>query len=327
MSEQGNGPYAPPPSPQGRGGNGEWERRTIEKLLLQVYKERKYQRIVRWLFVLFLIFILVMVSNMGSKKTGSSSAPHTAVIKLNGPIMEQNETDDRFLEALKSAYKNPNVKGIIIAANSPGGSAVLSDNIFTEMKLLRKKHPKIPVYAVAKDMCASGCYYIISAADKIYANQASLIGSIGVIYSNFGFDKLISKYGIERRLKTAGKYKGMGDPFTPESPEVDKIWHESLNQIHARFIEQVKVGRGDRLKFNEYPDVFSGRIYTGEEGVKVGLADEFGNIYTVSRDVIKAPKMLDYTVTENLATRFAKSVGSKFSSMFGLEEDEGIQLR
>lgn len=286
-----------------------WERNLLEKLLLEVYREQRRKRIWRWFWRLLwlLIFILIIIASSGSSKpTGA----HTAVINLEGTISSDNNQADLLRKSLKEVYKNKNVKGIIIRANSPGGSPVISSIAYEEIRYFKAKHASIPLYVVTEDMCASGCYYIASAADKIYADPSSLVGSIGVIGSSFDFTGLIDKLGIKRRVKIAGNNKDMGDPFVPETPEQAEIWQQMLSSIHEQFIQAVQQGRGKRLKIAENPDIFSGRAYTGEEAKKVGLIDDFGNVYTVARDVIGAPDLVDYTAETSWEKRFSKSIGS-----------------
>ncbi|PIT52905.1 signal peptide peptidase SppA [Snodgrassella alvi] len=288
--------------------NSNWERNMLEKLLFEVYREQRRNRIWRWFWRLFWIFIIVVViTSLGSTKP---SGAHTAVIDLDGIISSDNNQADLLRKSLKEAYKNNNVKGIIIRANSPGGSPVISSIAYEEIRHLKTKHPRIPLYVVTEDMCASGCYYIASAADKIYADPSSLVGSIGVIGSSFDFTGLIDKLGIKRRVKIAGSNKDMGDPFVPETPEQAEIWQQMLSSIHKQFIQAVQQGRGNRLKIADNPDIFSGRAYTGEEAKAVGLIDDFGNIYTVARDVIGAPELVDYTSETSWGKRFGKSIGS-----------------
>ena len=294
--------------------NSSWERNMLEKLLLEVYREQRRNRIWRWVWRLLwlCIIIFIITAAMGSSIPNS---PHTAVIDLSGVISSENNQAELLRKSLKTAYKNKNVKGIIIRANSPGGSPVISSIAYEEIRHLKAKHPKIPLYVVTEDMCASGCYYIASAADKIYADPSSLVGSIGVIGSSFDFTGLIDKLGIKRRVKIAGNNKDMGDPFVPETPEQAEIWQQMLNSIHKQFIQAVQQGRGDRLKVADNPDIFSGRAYTGEEAKAVGLVDDFGNIYTVARDVIEAPELVDYTA-ETSWKRFGRSIGSTLQQNF-----------
>lgn len=297
-----------------------WEQAMLEKLLMQVYREQRRDRNAKWirLFIWLAFFALIFaLMNMDKSSTNANNLmlakkeSHTAVISLSGVIDSYNDNATKLLEGLESAYKNDKVKGIIIRADSPGGSPVISDTAFTEIRRLKALHKNIPLYVVTEDVCASGCYYIAAAADKIYANQASMVGSIGVISGGFGATELIEKLGVERRLKTAGENKGMGDPFSPETPEQNAIWQKMLDDIHQQFINAVKTGRGEKLKWQQHPDVFSGRVYTGTEAKAVGLIDDFGNIYSVSRDVIKAEKMVDYTPKDDFATLLGKRFGTQ----------------
>ncbi|WP_066568804.1 S49 family peptidase [Snodgrassella sp. CFCC 13594] len=290
-----------------------WERSMLEKLLLEVYREQRRSRIWRWvgrLLWLLLIAMVLFTLTSGKRELGAAKA-HTAVINLSGTIDSDQNQADMLRDALETAYGNPNVKGIIIRANSPGGSPVISNIAFEEIRRLKALHRTIPLYVVAEDMCASGCYYIASAADKIYADPSSLVGSIGVIGSSFDFTGLMDKLGVKRRIKIAGSNKDMGDPFTPETAAQTQIWQDMLQDIHQKFIASVKQGRGNRLHDGDHPDVFSGRVYTGTEAKKVGLIDDFGNVYSVSRDVIKAPELVDYTPDEGISKRLSRRLGSE----------------
>ena len=294
-----------------------WEQRTLEKLLLEVYKQNRRASLWKWLWrgVWLCLFLLLLAGIFGSnKEVGALASAHTAIIDIDGPIDSTDDTATKIIEGMEAAYESPNVKGIILRANSPGGSPVISKVAFDEIRRLKGEHKNIPVVVVMEDVCASGCYYIASAADTIYANPSSLVGSIGVISGGFGFTGLMDKLGIERRLKTAGENKGMGDPFTPESPEQNQIWQDMLNDIHQQFVAAVKQGRGKKIKDQEHPDVFSGRVYTGEQGKAVGLVDEFGSIYTVSRDVFKAPALVNYTPEESFSASLGRQFGVQMQS-------------
>lgn len=296
----------------------QWEQGVIEKMLMEVFTEQKRAR--RWkiffrivMVVLVLLFLIAPIIANRTKIAELASA-HTASIDLTGVIGGQNDSADTLIRGMEEAYKNPQVKGIVIRANSPGGSPVFSGLAYDQMMDLKKAHPKIPVIVVVEEMCASGCYYIASAADKIYANQASLVGSIGVISGGFGFDKAIEKLGIERRLRTSGKNKGMGDAFSPENPEQNQIWQTILDDVHAQFISAVKAGRGDRLKESIDPDIFSGRVYIGSQGLKNGLIDGLGSVQSVAKDVIKAPNVVDYTPQENFGRKLSRALGSEIKN-------------
>lgn len=304
-----------------------WERNTLREVLLAAYQEQRRARIWRniWRGVAVLIFLSLifgLAEEEGKTTSVQARSEHTAVIDLTGEI--GNDIDDQvqiLRDSMEAAYENGNAKAIIIRANSPGGSPVVSNTAFEEIRRLKAQHPGIPVYLVAEDMCASGCYYIAAAADKIYADPSSIVGSIGVIGSSFDATGLMEKIGVKRRVKIAGSNKGMGDPFSPETPEQSKIWEEMLTGIHGEFIKAVKTGRGGRLKFRQYPDVFSGRVYTGADAQKVGLVDGLGNIYSVARDVVKAPDVVDYTPKDD----FGRILGRRFGAELKASVSEALQ--
>jgi signal peptide peptidase sppA, 36K type len=291
-----------------------WEREVLREVLLASYKEQRNARIWRniWRVIGVILFLMFIASLFGDDTDAvQSSGEHTAVIDLKGEI--GNELDDQvemLRTGMEAVYNNPNAKAIIIRANSPGGSPVVSNIAFNEIRRMKSEHKDIPVYVVAEDMCASGCYYIAAAADKIYADPSSVVGSIGVIGGGFDATGLMDKIGIKRRLKIAGSNKGMGDPFSPETPAQTQIWEKMLTDIHKEFIKSVKLGRGKRLKDQQYSDVFSGRIYTGSEAKEVGLIDDFGSVYSVARDVVKAPELVNYTPEED----FGKMLGRHLSA-------------
>ena len=291
-----------------------WEREVLREVLLASYKEQRSARIWRniWRVIGVILFLMFIASLFGDDTDAvQSSGEHTAVIDLKGEI--GNELDDQvemLRTGMEAVYNNPNAKAIIIRANSPGGSPVVSNIAFNEIRRMKSEHKDIPVYVVAEDMCASGCYYIAAAADKIYADPSSVVGSIGVIGGGFDATGLMDKIGIKRRLKIAGSNKGMGDPFSPETPAQTQIWEKMLTDIHKEFIKSVKLGRGKRLKDQQYSDVFSGRIYTGSEAKEVGLIDDFGSVYSVARDVVNAPELVNYTPEED----FGKILGRHLSA-------------
>ena len=291
-----------------------WEREVLREVLLASYKEQRSARIWRniWRVIGVILFLMFIASLFGDDTDAvQSSGEHTAVIDLKGEI--GNELDDQvemLRTGMEAVYNNPNANAIIIRANSPGGSPVVSNIAFNEIRRMKSEHKDIPVYVVAEDMCASGCYYIAAAADKIYADPSSVVGSIGVIGGGFDATGLMDKIGIKRRLKIAGSNKGMGDPFSPETPAQTQIWEKMLTDIHKEFIKSVKLGRGKRLKDQQYSDVFSGRIYTGSEAKEVGLIDDFGSVYSVARDVVKAPELVNYTPEED----FGKILGRHLSA-------------
>jgi protease-4 len=237
------------------------------------------------------------------------------MVELNGLIAPGTDASaEKVSASLQAAFKDKNTKGVIVRINSPGGSPVQAQIIYDEMRRLRKKYPEIPLYAVVEDICASGGYFVAAGADRIYVGKASIVGSIGVLMNGFGFTGLMDKLGVERRLITAGENKGMLDPFSPLE-EKDKQYISGLmKDIHEQFIGVVREGRGTRLK--ETPDMFSGLFWTGQKSVELGLADGFGSLDSVARDVIKAEDIVDYTQKEGIAEKVAKRFGASMASSF-----------
>ena len=300
--------------------NKGWEREAIEKLAFAAVTEQRRAR--RWgVFFKSLMFVyLTVVLGIGMYPTlknslGGDSGDgegHTAVINITGVIAEDKDANaDSVIKSLRAAVKNEDTKGIILHVNSPGGSPVQSSYIFDEIRKIKSDNPEMPIYAVASDICASGCYFIASAADKIYVNPSSLIGSIGVIMDGFGFVDTMKMLGIERRLVTSGAHKALMDPFSPAKAGDQKYMQEVLTQVHQQFIAAVKEGRGERLKESE--DTFSGLIWTGEQSVKIGLADAYGNDDSVAADIIGAKKRVNFTVKERLFDRLASKLGASFA--------------
>ena len=296
-----------------------WERKTIEKLAYSAVEEQRRTR--RWgiffkiLTFAYLIFVLVAAMGWLRHGAGVATGQHTAVIDIRGVIADGAEASaDRIIDGLRAAFKNTTTQGVVLRINSPGGSPVQAGQINDEIKRLRAKYPKIPLYAVVDDVCASGGYYIAVAADKIFVDKASLIGSIGVLMDGFGFTGTMEKLGVERRLITAGANKGMLDPFSPLDPKHAEYAKVMIKQIHEQFIKVVRDGRGQRLK--ESPDMFTGLIWSGEEGIKLGLADGLGSLDYVAREVIKAEEIVDYSAHESLPERLAKRLGIGAASAF-----------
>lgn len=293
-----------------------WERQLIEKLatasLTEQRRARRWKIFFRltWLAVLAGFIGLMFVDMESRNNSKAMGQPHTAVVSLDGAIDSESNVTAKMLDGLNAAYEDSNTRGIIIRANSPGGSPALSGMANDEILRLKKLHPKVPVYMVVEEVCASGCYYIAAAADRIYVDKASIVGSIGVISDGFGFDKAMDKLGIERRLATAGSNKGMGDPFSPKNPQQEAIRQGLLDEIHGQFIAVVKQGRGKRLA--DDPDLFSGRVWLGSSSIKLGLADGLGSVGSVARDVIKAEELVDFTPDDDLASRVARRIGVSF---------------
>ncbi len=289
----------------------------LEKTLLASVQEQRRAR--RWgiffkaLTFIYLFGALALFSPAlnFSKSGGSRSAAHTAVIEIRGMIADQEAASaDNIVGSLRSAFEDANTKGIVLRINSPGGSPVQSGYVYDEIRRLRGEHPDIKVYAVIADLGASGAYYIASAADAIYADKSSLVGSIGVTAATFGFVGTMEKLGVDRRVYTSGEHKAFLDPFQPQKPQETEFWQGVLTTTHKQFIAAVKQGRGDRLKDAEHPELFSGLIWSGEQALQLGLIDGLGNTSSVARDVIGEKELVDYTVQETPFDRFAKKLGA-----------------
>lgn len=290
----------------------QWERQLLEKIAFSTLQEQKAKR--RWgiffkLAVLgYLVAVLVLVVDWGGSEK-LADGRHTAVIYLHGVIEPTGEASaEKITGALQAAYEDKGTAGVVLRINSPGGSPVQSGIIHDEILRLRAKHPEIPLYAVVEDICASGGYYVAVAADRIYVNRASIVGSIGVLMDGFGFTGTMDKLGVERRLLTAGENKGFLDPFSPQDEKQKAHARLLLAEIHRQFIEVVRQGRGKRLK--ETPEMFSGLMWAGSQSIQLGLVDDYGTVDSVARDVVKAEKLLDYSVKDNIAERFAKRLGA-----------------
>jgi protease-4 len=282
----------------------------LERLAHELLRDRRSDR--RWRIVFRLLWLGVFIALawglMAQKVHPVPNGPHTALIDVRGEIAaDTNASADSIDDALKAAFEDDNAKAIVLRFNSPGGSPVQAGIINDEIRRLKALHHK-KVYAVVEDTCASGAYYIAVAADDIYVDKASIVGSIGVLMDGFGFTGAMDKLGIERRLLTAGANKGMLDPFSPVKPQQQAYAQAMLDQIHAQFIRVVREGRGSRLK--ETPDTFSGLFWDGEDAVRQGLADGFGNLDYVARDVVHAEEVVDYSPRENVAERLAKRFGA-----------------
>jgi len=296
--------------------DGQWERAAIERLAGAALKEQRSARRWSnfWKFLFFAYVTVIIVLAVDWKGAAESrGGKHTALVDLKGVIAFDSEASaDRISEALEAAFKDKSTLGVVLRINSPGGSPVQAQTLFDEIRRLRKKYPATPLYAVVDDICASGGYYVAAAADRVYVSKASIVGSIGVRLDSFGVVGLMEKLGIERRLFTAGSNKGMLDPFLPLDEKQKAIAQGLLDDVHRQFIAAVREGRGSRLK--ETPDMFSGVIWTGDQSVRLGLADGFGTLDTVARDVIKAEDVVDYTVKENVAERLARRFGAGATS-------------
>lgn len=310
---------SPPSGTAGRPAH--WERDLLERLAFATLTEQRRTR--RWkiffklFFAVYLLLILIFAlsDNWGSKALASR---YTALVELEGEISSNSVSSaDNVISGLRAAFASTATAGVVLRANSPGGSPVQASYINDEIRRLRAKHPKIPLYAVIGDVCASGCYYAVAAADKIYADKASIVGSIGVLMNGFGFVDTMKKLGVERRLMTAGEHKGFLDPFGPVNPGEAKHAQSLLTRIHQQFINAVRQGRGATLK--ETKDMFSGLFWTGEEAVKMGLVDDLGSASYVAREVIGAEEVVDFSFRENVLDRFSRRLGTAMAQSLSME--------
>ncbi|MEI8385090.1 MAG: S49 family peptidase [Nitrosomonadaceae bacterium] len=295
----------------------DWEKRVLEKMVFSSLQEQRRSRqwgiLFKSLTFLYLIILLFLAMGWTGGKDGPISTKHTALVELRGVISADSVSSaDNINAGLQEAFKDKKTQGVILRINSPGGSPVQAGYINDEIRRLRAEYPDIPLYAVVEDICASGGYYVAAAADKIYVDKASMVGSIGVLIDGFGFTGTMEKLGIERRLLTAGENKGFLDPFSPSNPKQQDHAREMLVDIHQQFIQVVQDGRGKRLK--DAPEIFSGIVWTGQKSIDLGLADALGSAEYVAREVIKAEHIVDYTTQEGVVERFAKRFGAVTAS-------------
>lgn len=289
-----------------------WEHKTLRELVFTSLKEQKKARnwgiFFRLLTFSYLFTLLFWGLGWLDTEVTGGSGKHTALVDLRGEITSDSlNSAENINEGLKKAFEDRNTAGVILRINSPGGSPVQAGAINDEIRRLRALHPDTPLYVVVEDICASGGYYIAAAADKIFVDKASIVGSIGVLMDGFGFTGTLEKLGVERRLLTAGENKGFLDPFSPSDPTQREHAKKMLAEIHQQFIQVVQNGRKDRLQDN--PEIFSGTVWTGARSVELGLADALGSTGYVAREVIQAEHIVDFTVQEGIAERFAKRVG------------------
>ena len=305
--------------------------RIVEELAFESLRERRRAR--RWsiffrsLFALYLLVFLVGLF-WRSSGFGLDTGPHTAVVDIAGVIQAGGDVDaDMTIAGIERAFGAEDSAGVVLRINSPGGSAVQSGRIYDALKRQRELYPDKPLYAVVDDICASGGYYIAAAADEIFANRASLVGSIGVIMSSFGFVDAMKKLGIERRVITAGENKAMLDPFSPLDNSSREKAAVLVESIHEQFISAVRSGRGERL--NESDELFSGTVWTGEQGIEIGLVDELGDTSFVAREIIKAPDIVNYTPRPSLIEEVTDKLGIRLVdllSRFGVDTNS-VQFR
>src|SRR5450432_3635497 len=290
-----------------------WERRIIEQLategLLEQQRARRWGILFKLLTFAFLFTVLgaIVVSVIGTDRSCIDKC--TAMVEFSGELDSQGRASaDNVISGLQSAFSNKGTRGVVLKIDSPGGSPVQAGQINDEIRRLRGKYPDIPIYAVVDEICASGAYYVAVAADRIYVDKASLVGSIGVIMDGFGFVGAMDKLGIERRALTAGENKAFLDPFSPLSQKQREYAQQMLDEIHQQFIAVVKAGRGDRIK--DSPELFSGLVWNGTKSIELGLTDALGSVRSVARDVVKAEDIVDFTVQENVAERVARRFGA-----------------
>ena len=305
------------PDPLPAPGEEGWEQALVNRVVVDSVKDRRSAR--RWgnlfklLTFVYLFALLVLLWPDNLVESVKPAEEHTALVEIKGIIAPETQASaENIVKALRKAYEDEKTKGIILRVNSPGGSPVQAGRVNDEIRRLRKEHEDIPVYAVVEDICASGGYYIAVAADKIYVDKASLVGSIGVRIDAFGLEQAIEELGIERRLLTAGENKGILDPFSPLLEEQKAFLQRILDQMHQQFIGVVKEGRGDRLQPRD--DLFSGLFWSGSESVKLGLADELGSADYVAREVIGAEEIVEYTAKKDLLERLADRLGASFAA-------------
>ncbi|MCA1979487.1 MAG: S49 family peptidase [Thiobacillus sp.] len=305
-----------------------WERQVLEKLAMSAIQEQRRSRhwsiLFKTLGFLYLFIVLFLAAGW-FRSDGVSIKAHTALVDLQGVIAADQASADAVIASLQSAFDDKKTRGVVLRINSPGGSPVQAGQINDEIKRLRKLHPAVPLYVVVDDICASGGYYVAAAADKIFVDKASIVGSIGVLMDGFGFTETMKKLGVERRLLTAGENKGFLDPFSPADPKQEAYARQMLEEIHGQFINVVRAGRGKRLK--ETPDMFSGLVWSGEKSIALGLADGFGTVESVARDVVKAEDVVDFTQREGLAERLAGRLGATLAKAWSPFAKSGVELR
>ncbi|WP_338741261.1 S49 family peptidase [Pseudomonas sp. KK18] len=296
----------------------------LEKTLLASVQEQRRSR--RWgiffklLTFIYLLGMLVLFSPlMDMEKSATRSGNYTALIEVRGVIADKESASaDNIVSSLRAAFEDSKVKAVILRINSPGGSPVQSGYVYDEIRRLRALHPDIKLYAVISDLGASGAYYIASAADQIYADKASLVGSIGVTAAGYGFVGTMEKLGVERRTYTSGEHKSFLDPFQPQKADETQFWQGVLDTTHRQFIASVKQGRGDRLKDKEHPELFFGLVWSGEQALPLGLIDGLGSASSVARDVIGEKELVDFTVQESPFDRFSKKLGASVAEKLAL---------
>jgi len=310
------------PDAEKRSDDKSWQllERTLQANVIEHRRTRRWGIFFKLLTFIYLFFALAMFTPlMDMEKSATRGDHYTALIEVRGMIADQEAASaDNIIGSLRAAFKDPKVKAVVLRINSPGGSPVQAGYVVDEIHRLRKEHPDTKLYAVISDLGASGAYYIASAADQIYADKASLVGSIGVTAAGYGFVGTMDKLGVERRAYTSGEHKSFLDPFQPAKPDETKFWQGVLDTTHNQFISVVKQGRGDRLKDKEHPELFSGLIWSGEQALPLGLIDGLGNASSVARDVVGEKELVDFTVEDSALDRFSKKLGASVAEKLAI---------
>lgn len=285
----------------------------LNQIVIEFMREQKSKRRWRWvkrvIYLLLFAFVIYLIATYKDEDKVLRAKPHVGLIDVNGTIFDTDSGNaENFAKGLDDAYKNTGLKALIIRINSPGGSAVQADYMYNTLQYYRKKYPDIKTYAVCVDMCASAAYYLAAGAEEIYANPASMVGSIGVLYNGFGFTDAMQKIGVSLRLQTAGINKGFLDPFSPVAPGDKQLLQTMLDDVHQQFIAKVKEGRGSRLKIDEL--TFSGLFWTGQQAKNRGLIDGFASSGQIARNIVKIDQVIDYTYKQSVFERMAKNIGT-----------------
>ena len=311
-----NDPHGTPPP---AGSSEHWERDVLEKLVMSTVTEQRKAR--RWnilfksLFLIYLVAVLVITVNPFSEQSLSGSNTHTAVIDITGILLDDGQINaDQIIKGLRNAVADEGTRGIILRMNTPGGSPVQAWYVYDEIRRIKKENPDLPLFTVVSDTCASGGYFIAAATDKIFVSKSSIIGSIGVVMNGFGFVETMKKFGVERRLMIAGKNKGLFDAFSPLKKPEQKHLQTMLDDIHQQFIDAVREGRGDRLV--DDPSLFSGLVWTGQQGIKMGLADGIGTPSSVAKEIIGEANLVNFTPQHSFLDRFTSKIGTAFEHAF-----------
>ncbi len=285
----------------------------LNQIIIDYMKEQKRKRRWRWMMriilLLLIVFACIYLFFVGNEDSGTNSKPHIGLIDVSGEIFDHKGANaDDFAQGVDSAYKNTGLKALIIRINSPGGSPVQAEYMYSTLRYYKKAYPEVKTYAVCMDLCTSAAYYVAAATDEIYASPSSMVGSIGVAYNGFGFVDLMNKVGVTRRLQTAGVDKGFLDAYSPPNSQQQQKLQVMLDLIHQLFIKRVKEGRGSRLHIDN--DTFSGLFWVGEQALTMGLIDGFASSGQLAREKIKIDSLVDYTRKQNLFERVTKNLGT-----------------